>query len=84
MSKLSINSNVCFILGHDILSLEDVMPSTANGYNMSRINLTPGVVHYSNIIAYNYAGAHITATSDGFIVDHTHPTVGIVYDGIGK
>jgi hypothetical protein len=51
---------------------------------MSRINLTPGVVHYSNIIAYNYAGAHITATSDGFIVDHTHPTVGIVYDGIGK
>ena len=51
---------------------------------MTGLQLTPGVVHYTNVIAYNYAGAHTTATSDGFVVDSILPKSGIVYDGLGK
>lgn len=51
---------------------------------MTGLKLTPGVIHYTNVIAYNYAGAHTTATSDGFVVDYTLPKSGIVYDGLGK
>ncbi|CAC5386466.1 unnamed protein product [Mytilus coruscus] len=69
--------------GYDILTIPEVIPGTATGYNMSRINLIPGVRYYSNVIAYNYAGVHTTSTSDGFIVDHVDPSSGIVYDGLG-
>ncbi|CAC5370733.1 unnamed protein product [Mytilus coruscus] len=69
--------------GYDILTIQDYIPGTSTGYNMSRISLVPGVRYYSNVIAYNYAGAHTTSTSDGFIVDHVDPSAGIVYDGLG-
>jgi hypothetical protein len=75
---------IIIFLGYDILTIEDVIPGTAIGYNMSGIKLTPGVVHFSNVIAYNYAGAHTTTSSDGFTVDHIDPTAGIVYDGLGR
>ncbi|CAC5386462.1 unnamed protein product [Mytilus coruscus] len=69
--------------GYDILTIPEVIAGSATGYNMSRINLIPGVRYYSNVIAYNYAGVHTTSTSDGFIVDHVDPSSGIVYDGLG-
>lgn len=56
---------------------------SVTSYNMSGIKLTPGVIHYTNVIAYNYAGAHTTATSDGFVIDSTYPNPGIVHDGLG-
>ncbi|CAG2247187.1 unnamed protein product [Mytilus edulis] len=70
--------------GYDIRTIHKNIPGTATGYNMSRITLVPGVKYYSNVIAYNYAGAHTTSTSDGFIVDHVIPSAGIVYDGLGN
>ncbi|XP_076085327.1 uncharacterized protein LOC143056126 [Mytilus galloprovincialis] len=69
--------------GYDIRTIHKNLPGTATGYNMSRITLVPGIKYYSNVIAYNYAGAHTTSTSDGFIVDHVIPSAGIVYDGLG-
>ncbi|CAG2233139.1 unnamed protein product [Mytilus edulis] len=85
MSRFNLISNamICHYICYDILTIPEVIPGTATGYNMSRINLTPGVRYYSNVIAYNYAGAHTTSTSDGFIVDHVDPSSGIVYDGLG-
>lgn len=66
------------------MKINEVIPGTESGYNMSRIILTPGVIHYANVIAYNYAGAHTTSSSDGFMIDYNHPTAGIVYDGQGN
>ncbi|XP_076113973.1 uncharacterized protein LOC143082259 [Mytilus galloprovincialis] len=70
--------------GHDILRVAHDIPGTDQQYNMTGLKLTPGVIHYTNVIAYNYAGAHTTATSDGFVVDYTLPKSGIVYDGLGS
>ncbi|XP_052067298.1 uncharacterized protein LOC127706680 [Mytilus californianus] len=70
--------------GHDILRVAHDIPGTDQQFNMTGLQLTPGVVHYTNVIAYNYAGAHTTATSDGFVVDYTLPKSGIVYDGLGS
>ena len=66
------------------MSLTTGIPGVDTEFNMTGIKLTPGVVHYTNVIAYNYAGAHTTATSDGFMVDRIYPEAGIVYDGLGK
>ena len=81
--KLVVIASPHSILGYDILTVSDVIPGTATGFNMSRINLTPSVRYYANVIAYNYAGTHTTSSSDGFIVDHIDPFDGIVYDGLG-
>jgi hypothetical protein len=70
--------------GYDIMPITTGIPGVGTGYNMTGIKLTPGVVHYTNVIAYNYAGAHTTATSDGFMIDHVSPQAGIVYDGLGR
>ncbi|CAG2222618.1 unnamed protein product [Mytilus edulis] len=70
-------------LRHDILRVAHDIPGTDQQFNMTGLQLTPGVVHYTNVIAYNYAGAHTTATSDGFVVDSILPKSGIVYDGLG-
>ncbi|XP_071123054.1 uncharacterized protein [Mytilus edulis] len=70
--------------GHDILRVAHDIPGTDQQFNMTGLQLTPGVVHYTNVIAYNYAGAHTTATSDGFVVDSILPKSGIVYDGLGS
>lgn len=69
--------------GYDILTIPTDLDGTVEGFNMSRVNLSPGIKYYSNVIAYNYAGVHTTSTSDGFIVDHVDPSAGIVYDGLG-
>ncbi|VDI61828.1 polycystin 2 [Mytilus galloprovincialis] len=78
--KLYISS---FPGGYDIMTIPTSLDGTAEGFNMSRVNLSPGIKYYSNVIAYNYAGVHTTSTSDGFIVDHIDPSAGIVYDGLG-
>ncbi|XP_076117799.1 uncharacterized protein LOC143085385 [Mytilus galloprovincialis] len=78
--KLYISS---FPGGYDIMTIPTDLDGTAEGFNMSRVNLSPGIKYYSNVIAYNYAGVHTTSTSDGFIVDHVDPSAGIVYDGLG-
>ena len=70
--------------GHDILRVAGDISGSVGQYNMSGIKLTPGVVHYTNVIAYNYAGAHTTASSDGFMIDSNSPALGIVYDELGK
>lgn len=36
---------------------------------------------YSNIVAYGYSGLHHTETSDGFKMDASTPSTGMVYDG---
>ena len=40
--------------------------------------------YYTNVIAYSYAGLHMTVSSDGFMMDGNHPVSGLVYDGVGK
>ena len=70
--------------GYDIMPITTGIPGVGTGYNMTGIKFTPGVIHYTNVIAYNYAGAHTTATSDGFMIDHVSPEAGIVYDGLGR
>lgn len=72
------------LLGHDFLILSDMLSGTTTQYNMSRLSYEIGVTYYINIVAYSYSGVHMTATSDGFTVDHLKPTSGMVYDGIGK
>lgn len=72
------------ILGHDIMTIKKGLNGITTAYNMTRIKLTPGVIHYSNVIAYNYAGSHTTTSSDGFVVDHKAPMAGVVYDGLGQ
>ncbi|KAJ8299760.1 hypothetical protein KUTeg_023820 [Tegillarca granosa] len=69
--------------GHDAYEVEDGVPFPATFYDIKRYRLTPGRKYYSNIMAYSYSGLFTTETSDGFILDDSNPTVGIVHDGIG-
>lgn len=66
------------------MTIKKGLNGITTAYNMTRIKLTPGVIHYSNVIAYNYAGSHTTTSSDGFVVDHKAPMAGVVYDGLGQ
>ncbi|VDI13269.1 Hypothetical predicted protein, partial [Mytilus galloprovincialis] len=59
------------------------LPGTVTTYNVSRIPLTPGIVLYSNVVAYSFSGIHSTATSDGITVDIVPPSAGSVKDGTG-
>ncbi|VDI80173.1 Hypothetical predicted protein [Mytilus galloprovincialis] len=59
------------------------LPGTVTTYNVSRIPLTPGIVFYSNVVAYSFSGIHSTATSDGITVDIVPPSAGSVKDGTG-
>jgi hypothetical protein len=72
------------ISGYDVHVADVDLPGTVTSYNISRIPLTPGVVFFSNVVAYSYSGIHSTASSDGITVDIDVPTVGFVKDGIGK
>ncbi|CAG2212775.1 unnamed protein product [Mytilus edulis] len=69
--------------GHDFLILSDTLSGKTTHYNMTRLNYEVGVTYYVNVVAYSYSGVHMTATSDGFTIDHIKPTAGMVYDGIG-
>ncbi|XP_063399976.1 uncharacterized protein LOC134684607 [Mytilus trossulus] len=69
--------------GHDFLILSDTLSGKTTHYNMTRLNYEVGVTYYVNVVAYSYSGVHMTATSDGFTIDHIQPTTGMVYDGIG-
>ncbi|CAC5414424.1 unnamed protein product [Mytilus coruscus] len=69
--------------GHDFLILSDTLSGKTTHYNMTRLNYEVGVTYYVNVVAYSYSGVHMTATSDGFTIDHIKPTAGMVYNGIG-
>ena len=62
--------------------LSDILSGTTTQYNMTRLSYEAGVTYYVNVVAYSYSGVHMTATSDGFIVDYVIPIAEIVYDGI--
>nr|XP_006820035.1 PREDICTED: uncharacterized protein LOC102804825 [Saccoglossus kowalevskii] len=69
---------------------EDVRPFNASRHSpdidtvvFTDLNLQPGVIYYSNVIASNHVNLRSIASSDGIKVDYSPPTKGIVYDGLG-
>uniref|UniRef100_A0ABM0GTS6 Uncharacterized protein LOC100370115 n=1 Tax=Saccoglossus kowalevskii TaxID=10224 RepID=A0ABM0GTS6_SACKO len=69
---------------------DDVRPFSASRYSpdidtvvFTDLNLQPGVIYYSNVIASNHVNLRSIASSDGIKVDYSPPTKGIVYDGLG-
>lgn len=79
----------CFdllISGHDVFVVEQALPGTQSLYEFgatSDLGLHPGVLYYTNVVAYNYGGIHLCESSDGFTIDSSKPISGMVYDGIG-
>ena len=73
------------ISGHDIHLLDDEdLPPTTTRYNLTGIYKDVDTRFYTNIIAYNHAGLHTTASSDGCQIDKDSPVAGVVFDGTGN
>ena len=63
--------------------LQDVTPLTRisvsnNMLNVSTNTLTLGKTYYLSLFAENYAGLVSTASSRGFLIDHTPPITGVI------
>nr|XP_034301655.1 uncharacterized protein LOC105322112 [Crassostrea gigas] len=67
--------------GHDVWDSTLDQPGSATSFDITRATLVEGVTFYSNIVAYGYSGLHHTETSDGFKMDASTPSTGMVYDG---
>ncbi|XP_002736788.1 uncharacterized protein LOC100378079, partial [Saccoglossus kowalevskii] len=73
-----------YIGGEDVSSFNsNTVTNSVFEVQLTSLSLLEGVKYYSNVRAINNAGLYITASSDGFIVDNTVPTTGVVYDGFG-
>ena len=70
--------------GHDIHLVYEDLPPTVTMYNLTGIYHDVNTRFYTNIIAYNHAGLHTIASSDGCQIDKDNPIAGVVYDGSGK
>jgi hypothetical protein len=53
-------------------------------YNITGLNLEEDTKYYTVVQAYNKAGLHSSAVSDGFMLDLHPPLTGIVLDGKSK
>ncbi|XP_053401094.1 uncharacterized protein LOC123523194 isoform X2 [Mercenaria mercenaria] len=67
--------------GHDAYTLSTSIPSDVTSYNITGLNLEENTKYFTVVQAYNLAGLHSTAVSDGFMLDLHPPTGGIVMDG---
>ena len=59
-------------------------PGTVTIHNISRVQMTPGIVFYSNVVGYSRSGIHATESSDGVMVESVAPVSGIIHDGNGR
>lgn len=70
-------------LGYDIWDSGKDLSNIATSFLVRRISLAPDVQYFSNVIAYGFSGIHHTESSDGFKMDNSKPSAGVIYDGIG-
>ncbi|XP_076075248.1 uncharacterized protein LOC143046131 isoform X2 [Mytilus galloprovincialis] len=69
--------------GADLHKVNLDIDSSVNAVNISRLTMSPGIVYYSNVVAYTFSGLQTVVSSDGIMVDSNSPIFGIVYDGLG-
>ncbi|XP_070570802.1 uncharacterized protein [Ptychodera flava] len=70
--------------GEDISTFTDtVVQGSELKVQLQGLQLQQGIRYFCNVRAHNLAGLYSTASSDGFVVDITNPTKGVVYDGLG-
>ena len=69
--------------GHDIYTSNGDIPPHTTKYNLTGLYPDTDTRFYANVVAYNQAGLHTVATSDGCEIDDDKPVAGVVYDGKG-
>ncbi|CAC5375030.1 unnamed protein product [Mytilus coruscus] len=72
-----------FKRGADLHRVNIDIDSSLDAVNISRLTMSPGIVYYSNVVAYTFSGLQTVVSSDGIMVDSSSPISGIVYDGLG-
>ena len=72
------------LIGHDTYTLSTNIAPDVTTFNITGLNLEENTQYYTVVQAYNKAGLHSIAVSDGFMLDLHAPIPGMVLDGISK
>lgn len=67
--------------GHDAHIVSTDLPASTVTYELTGLHLDNYTTYYTVVQAYNHAGLHTVAYSDGFMMDADPPNTGVVFDG---
>lgn len=81
--RLKNLEDLSIYLGYDVWDAGKDLSNIETSFLVRRISLALDVQYFSNVIAYGFSGIHHTESSDGFKMDNSKPSAGVIYDGIG-